>query len=133
MSFRSAYDARVVSVRDFDYVLPVHTSYHPLFKAAAKRRITKAFPTYAKAIKQAFANKAATSAWGILIEEDGQPMCVVQNLACAVRNHSYRRVLKINVNEHYPINRITIDTSSPTRNTHWRVAHGPETSRKIVR
>lgn len=132
MSFRSAYDARVVSVRDFDYAIPVHSSFHPLFKAAAKRRITKSFPAYAKALKQAFANRAATSAWGILIEEDGQPMCVVQNLACAVRNNSYRRVLKINVNDRYPSNSIIIDTSPPTRNTHWRVALGPETSTTIA-
>ena len=129
MSFRSAYDARVVSVRDFDYVLPVHSAFHPLFKTAAKHRLQKSYPTYANAIKQAFSNRAANGVWGILIEEDGQPMCVVQNLACAVRNMSYRRVLKINVNDHYPGNMIPIDTSFLTRNSHQSVGPAPETSR----
>lgn len=129
MAFRSSYDARVVSVRDFDYVIPVHSSYHPAFKAAAKQRITKMFPHLKKALKQAFENRAAKSSWGILIEDAGQPVCVVQNLACVVKNQSYRRLLRVNLNDHYPTcNFIPADTSFLTRYNHPHEASVPETS-----
>ena len=129
MAFRNAYDARVVSVRDFDYVIPVHSSYHPAFKTAAKKRITQMFPHLKKAIKQAFDNRAAKSAWGILIEDAGQPVCVIQNLSCVVKNQSYRRVLRVNINDSYPTrNYIPIDTSFLTRNIHRNAVSAPETS-----
>jgi hypothetical protein len=105
MAFNNAYDARVQSVLDFDYVMPVHSSYHPIFKAAAKRRLIRSFPDYAQAITQAFSNRAFKQVWGILIEQDGQPMCVIQNLACVVKNQSYRRVLRVNLDESYPTRR----------------------------
>ena len=126
MAFRNSYDARVVSVRDFDYVIPVHSSYHPAFKAAAKKRITKMFPHLQKALKQAFDNRAAKSAWGILIEDDGQPVCVVQNLSCVVKNQSYRRVLRVNLNDTYPTkNFIPTDTSFLTRYSHQHEVSAP--------
>jgi hypothetical protein len=129
MAFRSSYDAHVVSVRDFDYVIPVHSSYHPAFKAAAKKRITKMYPHLRKALKQAFDNRAAKSAWGILIEDDGQPVCVVQNLACVVKNQSYRRLLRVNLNDTYPTkNFISTDTSFLTRCSHLPVGSAPVTS-----
>lgn len=129
MSFRNAYDARVVSVRDFDYVIPVHSSFHPAFKTAAKLRITKMYPHLQKALKQAFNNRAAKSAWGILIEDGGQPVCVIQNLACVVRNQSYRRVLRINLNDNYPIrNSAPIDISFLTRCNRQHEVSAPETS-----
>lgn len=105
MAFNNAYDARVQSVLDFDYVIPVHSSYHPIFKAAAKRRLLRSYPHYSHAITQAFSNRAMKQVWGILIEKDGQPMCVFQNLACVVANQSYRRVLRVNLDESYPTRR----------------------------
>jgi hypothetical protein len=102
MAFSNAYDARVLSVRDFDYVIPVHSAYHPTFKNAAKRRLMKNYPEFTQAIAQAFSNRAASNVWGILIEENGQPMVVVQNLGCKVRNNTFRRLLRVNVNASYP-------------------------------
>jgi hypothetical protein len=132
MAFSTAYDARVVSVRDFDYVIPVHSSFHPAFKSAAKLRIQKMFPNFRKAIGQAFANRAASRVWGILIEDAGQPVCVVQNLACVVRNQSYRRLLRVDLNNHYPSNNPIIDTSFLTRNSRPIVGSAPETSTTTV-
>ena len=133
MAFRNSYDARVVSVRDFDYVIPVHSSYHPAFKTAAKMRITKMFPHLQKALKQAFDNRAAKSSWGILIEENGQPVCVVPNLACVVKNQSYRRLLRVNLNDTYPTkNFIPADTSFLTRCNHLPVESAPGTSATTV-
>jgi hypothetical protein len=102
MSFHDRFDVQVVSVRDFDYPIPVHSVFHPCLKTAAKRRLQKTFPGYAKALQQAFSNRAANNVWGILIEDGGQPMCVVQNLACGVPNSSYRRFLRVNVSASYP-------------------------------
>ena len=102
MIFRNQYDARVVSVQDYDVVLPVHSVYHPVCKTAARRRLIKAYPAYKKAIAQAFDNKAYKSSWGIVIEDAGQPVCVFQNLSCVVKNMSFRRLLRINVNDTYP-------------------------------
>lgn len=133
MAFRNSYDARVVSVRDFDYVIPVHSSYHPAFKTAAKKRITQNFPHLQKALKQAFENRAFKSVWGILIEDDGQPVCVVQNLACVVKNQSYRRLLRVNLNDSYPTrNFLPIDTSFLTRSIRQHEQPAPETSTTIV-
>jgi hypothetical protein len=132
MAFSTAYDARVVSVLDYDCELPVHSSFHPVFKTAAKRRLQKAYPDYARALTQAFNNRAAARTWGILIEADGQPMCVVQNLACVVRNPSYRRVLRVNINDTYPGNRLPIDTSFLERNSRLPEGSGPGTSTRTV-
>lgn len=102
MSFRNAYDARVLSVLDFDYVIPVHAAYHPVFKNAAKKRLQKSYPEHARALTQAFSNRAVSNVWGVMIEENGQPMIVIQNLACKVRNNTFRRLLRVNVNASYP-------------------------------
>lgn len=128
MSFRNNYDARVISVLDFNYELPVHSVFHPVCKAAAKRRLIKMFPNYVKPLNQAFANRAAARVWGILIMDGGQPMCVVQNLACAVRDKSYRRVLRINVDAHYPGDPKPLDTSFLTRNIRLNEVCDPEIS-----
>jgi len=128
MAFSTTYDARVVSVRDFDYVIPVHCSFHPAFKTAAKNRIQKMYPNLRKAIGQAFANRAASRVWGILIEDAGQPVCVVQNLACVVRNQSYRRLLRVDLNNHYPSNDPLTDTSFLVRNIHRNGESAPGTS-----
>ena len=102
MSFRNAYDTRVVSVLDFDYVIPVHSAYHPTFKNAARKRLQKSYPEFSRALTQAFNNRAASNVWGIMIEGNGQPMVVVQNLACKVRNDAFRRLLRVNINGSYP-------------------------------
>jgi hypothetical protein len=102
MAFSTAYDTRVHSILDFDYVMPVHSAFHPVFKNAAKRRLQASYPNYSRAIAQAFQNRASSRVWGILIEENGQPMCVVRNLGCHVSNQRFRRVLKVNLNAHYP-------------------------------
>jgi hypothetical protein len=102
MAFRNAYDARVLSILDFDYSIPIHSSYHPCFKNAAKKRLQKSYPEFNRALTQAFMNRAASNVWGILIEQDGQPMVVVQNLGCRVRNNAFRRLLRVNMNASYP-------------------------------
>jgi hypothetical protein len=102
MIFRNNYDARVVSVRDFDTVLTVSSVYHPLCKVAARRRLIRSYPQYAQALKQAFDNKGFKSSWGIVIQDAGQPVIVLQNLACDVKNSSFRRMLRINVDDTYP-------------------------------
>lgn len=102
MSFRNSYDARVLSVLDFNYAIPVHSAYYPTFKTAAKKRLLKSYPQFTRALTQAFNNRAASNAWGIVIEENGQPMIVLQNLACKVRNESFRRLLRINMSASYP-------------------------------
>ncbi len=122
MIFRNMYDARVVSVQDYDVVLPVHSVYHPVCKTAARRRLIKAYPEYKKAIAQAFDNKAFKSSWGILIEDAGQPVCVFQNLSCVVKNMSFRRLLRINVNDTYP----------PVHNIPTNAGSDLATSRRIV-
>lgn len=99
MAFANLYGARVQSVQDLSYPIPVHTSFYPAFKTAAKKRIIKEWPAYSKIIKQAFKNSAADRTWGILLEKDGQPLLVIQNLSCIVRNSTFRRVLRINLNE----------------------------------
>ena len=99
MAFANLYGARVQSVQDLSYPIPVHTTYFPAFKNAAKKRILKEWPTYGTVIKQAFKNSAADRTWGILLEKDGQPLLVIQNLGCVVRNNNFRRVLRINLNE----------------------------------
>ena len=102
MAFRNAYDARVLSVLDFNYEIPIHSSYYPSFKVAAKRRLQKSYPEFSRALTQAFQNRAASNVWGILIEQDGQPMVVVQNLGCKVRNNTFRRLLRVDMNASYP-------------------------------
>ncbi len=102
MAFRNAYDTRVLSILDFDYVIPIHSSYHPSCKVAAKRRLQKSYPDFSRALTQAFQNRAASNVWGILIEQDGQPMVVVQNLGCKVRNNAFRRLLRVNMSASYP-------------------------------
>jgi len=102
MAFSTLYDARVQSILDFNYDVPIHSSFYPIFKNAARKRLQNAFPNVAHAIQQAFRNRAVNRVWGIIIENEGQPLCVVQNLACKVTNQSYRRVLRINMNDRYP-------------------------------
>lgn len=102
MSFRNAYDARVLSVLDFDYAIPVHSAYHPTFKNAARKRLQKTYPEFTRALAQAFNNRAASNVWAIMIETNGQPMIVIQNLACKVRNNTFRRLLRVNINASYP-------------------------------
>ena len=104
MSFRNTYNSRVVSVLDFNYELPVHSAFHPICKSAAKSRLMKAYPKYAKAIAQAFQNKASSRVWAFMIMDGDQHMCVVQNLSYNVRNADYRRVLRIDVDKNYPCN-----------------------------
>ena len=134
MHFRNNYDARVVSVRDFDVILMVNSVYHPAFKVAARRRLIRSYPQYAQALKQAFNNKGFKSSWGIVIQDAGQPVLVLQNLACDVKNTSLRRLLRINVNDTYPP-RATVptDTSLPVHNTPTNEGFAPVTSRRIVR
>ena len=130
------YDARVVSVQDYDVVLPVHSVYHPVCKTAARRRLIKAYPEYKKAIAKAFDNKAYKSSWGILIEDAGQPVCVFQNLSCVVKNMSFRRLLRINVNETYPPrgppSACPTDTYPPVHNIPSNAGCDLVTSRRIV-
>jgi NAD-dependent oxidoreductase involved in siderophore biosynthesis len=102
MAFSTLYNARVQSILDFNYELTIDSSFYPLFKNAARKRLQNTFPNAARAIQQAFRNRAVTRVWGIVIENEGQPLYVVQNLACKVTNQSYRRVLRINMNDHYP-------------------------------
>lgn len=99
MAFANLYGARVQSVQDLSYPIPVHTTFYPAFKTAAKKRIVKEWPIYSAVIKQAFKNSASDRVWGILLEKDGQPLLVIQNLSCIVRNSTFRRVLRINLNE----------------------------------
>lgn len=69
----------------------------PQFADAAQQRIMKANSSYAAAIDHAFKTAAMQRVWGILLECDGQPMFVAQNLACRVRNSTFRRILKIDI------------------------------------
>ena len=134
MLFRNNYDARVVSVRDFDVVLTVNAAYHPLFKVAARRRLIRSYPQYSQALRQAFDNKGFKSSWGIVVQDAGQPVLVLQNLACDVKNTSFRRLLRINVNETYPPRaQLPTDTYPPVHNTPTNEGSAPVTSRRIVR
>lgn len=133
MIFRNNYDARVVSVRDFDTVLTVSAVYHPCFKVAARRRLIHSYPQYAQALKQAFDNKGYKSSWGIVVQDAGQPVLVLQNLACDVKNSSFRRLLRINVNDTYPPRaQVPTDTSLPIHNIQTNEGSAPVTSRRIV-
>ena len=98
---------RVVSVQDLSYVPSPVNAYHPLFKAAALKRLSTAYPNLAVPLAAAFSRKAHRTSWGIVIEKDNQPLLVVQNLGRVVRNDSFRRVLRIDVN----------DTSAPRYST----------------
>lgn len=99
MAFANLYSAHVQSVLDLSYPISVDSSFYPTFKKAAKQRILKQWPQYDRALKQAFSNRASNSSWGIVLEENGQPMLVIQNLACRVRNSNFRRLLRINLND----------------------------------
>ncbi len=90
---------RVVSVQDLPYALSPSSAYHPLCKAAALKRLSSQYPNLAIPLTTAFHRKAHRSSWGIVIEKDRQPLLVVQNLARVVRNDSFRRVLRIDLND----------------------------------
>ena len=98
---------RVVSVQDLSYSLSPVNAYHPLFREAALKRLSAAYPNLAVPLAAAFRRKAHESSWGIVIEKDNEPLLVVQNLGRVVRNDSFRRVLRIDVN----------DTSAPRYST----------------
>jgi len=90
---------RVISVQDIPYALSPSSAYHPLCKTAALKRLSAHYPNLAAPLAAAFSRKAHRSSWGIVLEKDGQPLLVVQNLARVVRNDSFRRVLRINLND----------------------------------
>ncbi len=90
---------RVVSVQDLPYALSPSSAYHPLCKAAALKRLSTHYPNLAVPLAAAFGRKAHRSSWGIVLEKDNQPLLVVQNLARVVRNDSFRRVLRIDLND----------------------------------
>lgn len=90
---------RVISVQDLSYVPSPSNAYHPLFKAAALKRLSTAYPNLAVHLAAAFSRKGHRTSWGIVIEKDNQPLLVVQNLGCVVRNNSFRRVLRIDLSD----------------------------------
>lgn len=89
---------RVVSVRDLDYQVIPQISYHPAFSYAASERLVKQFPNLAEEIRYAFEFNAMKNAWGIVIENNGAPLFVAQNVSRVVNSPVFRRVLRIQLN-----------------------------------
>lgn len=93
-------NSRVVSVLDLDYELPIHSFYTPALRKGAVKRLIRSYPEYAECIRQALLQRNAGHVWAVVLEKDNMPVLVLRNLACNVTRSTFRRVLRVDLNEH---------------------------------
>jgi hypothetical protein len=86
-----------ISYTDLPYELPdTNAVYHSAFRrASAERIINQVSGPVATALRRAFAVNGSKTAWAIVIENDGQPMYVVQNMKYTLTLETQRRVLRV--------------------------------------
>jgi hypothetical protein len=107
LAFRRALEraTRVVSIRDLPYPISPPTCYHPAFLKGAIKRLTddrrythmNARPHLLAAIRHVLSHPAAKRTWGVLVERDGEPIFVAQNLGCDGTSLTFRRFLRVNL------------------------------------
>ena len=114
--------SRVISVLDLDYELPTHSFYMPCLRRGAIKRLARAYPLYARIIRQALLQRNAGHVWAIVFEKDNMPAIVLRNLACNVSRSTFRRVLRVDLND---------CISDPVYNNDWRVPACPLISETI--
>jgi hypothetical protein len=92
----------VISIRDVDYELVSHTSYHPAFlDPVAKSRILESYSSlpdeWRRKLEQGLTNQAAARVWAVVLEHHCSPVAVIRNLACTRTSMPYRRIYRIPV------------------------------------
>ena len=88
----------VLSIRDIDYELTPNACYHSMFRQAATERILKQCrggPVLQGRIRNAMEQFRAKTVWAVVIEENNEPVYVIQNLAYTNVAPAFRRVLRV--------------------------------------
>jgi len=97
----SSPDATTMSVQflsyaDLPYDIQTDAVYHTSFRRAASDRIVNQLTgEVASGVRHALAVNGSRGVWAIVIENDGQPMYVVQNMKYTLQEPSQRRVLRV--------------------------------------
>ena len=79
-------------MRDIPYDIRPDTAYHPAFADGAIARI-RTQSTYGERMSEALSYVVAEKVWAVIIEEEGIPLYIAQNLAFTQTSLPYRRVL----------------------------------------
>jgi len=81
---------------ELPYPIETNGVYHSSFRRAASERLgnTVSGPA-ASALQRALSVPNSKRAWAIVIENDGQPMYVVQNMKHSFQAEDQRRVLRV--------------------------------------
>jgi len=86
----------VLSIRDIPYQFQTDTVYHSCTTKASAQRLVNSTPSWvSRAIRYAMQQPAAKRVWAIIVEQDEQPMFVLQNTQYSLVPLAYRRVLRV--------------------------------------
>jgi len=92
----------VLSIRDIPYQFQTDTVYHSCTTKASAQRLLNSTPSWiSRAIHHAMQQPAAKRVWAIIVEQDDQPMFVLQNTQYSLVPLAYRRVLRVRVRDEY--------------------------------
>jgi len=88
---------QTLSVAELPYLLPeTNAVYHAACRRAASARLSNQLAEpLASAMRRALAVNGSKTVWAIVIENDGQPMYVVQNLKYTLQEESQRRIFRV--------------------------------------
>jgi hypothetical protein len=87
---------RVRSVRDIPYEIKPDTSYHPALIDSAIQRIRQT--KIGERLSEALGYCVSDKVWAVIVEDEGRPLYIAQNLAHSKTAVHYRRVLCVPFN-----------------------------------
>jgi hypothetical protein len=93
---------QTISYTELPYEITTDAVYHSSFRPAASARLTNQLSgPVATAVRHALSVNASRQVWAIVIENDGQPMYVVQNMKYTLTPDNHRRVLRVRLPDPY--------------------------------
>ena len=85
-----------ISYTDLPYDIQTNAVYHTSFRRAASDRLANELTgEVASGVRHALAVNGSRGVWAIVVENDGQPMYVVQNMRYTLQPHHQRRILRV--------------------------------------
>jgi len=85
-----------LSYNDLPYDIQTNAVYHSACRRAASDRLTNQLAgPVASGVRHALAVNGSRGVWAIVIENDGQPMYVVQNTKYTLQEIHQRRILRV--------------------------------------
>lgn len=94
---------RVRSIHDIPYEIKPNTAFHPALREGAIERIRTKSPIkeIGERLSEALEYYVSDTVWAVIIEDQGRPLYVAQNLALSRTTLPYRRVLCVQLNDTY--------------------------------